>query len=209
MSTINPHDALDDRARTTVDNWPVVTIVWHEPTAPKRVHDAYAALREGLDVVSRLREEFRELRTADERQERERREAHAAQWEDKLLALQAAQNRARELRAQYDAMETDPAVMAEERDALVKALEGEHARMAELAVEAERAYQRFAAVRARAEYLSLELGDVEAPAGLKYANDDVTDGSEWGAILRVAQSTDPRVTGEWLVSALRDATSKA
>ncbi|WP_155056175.1 hypothetical protein [Streptomyces blattellae] len=109
MSTINPHDALDDRARTTVDNWPVVTIVWHEPTAPKRVHDAYAALREGLDVVSRLREEFRELRTADERQERERREAHAAhlaggpapkaykrvddlaQREDKLLALQAAQ----------------------------------------------------------------------------------------------------------------------
>jgi hypothetical protein len=166
VSTINPHDALDDRARTTVHNWPVVTIAWHEPTAPKRVHDAYAALREGLDVVSRLREEFRELRTADERQERERREAHAAhlaggpapkaykrvdylaQREDKLLALQAAHNRARELRAQYDAMETDQTVMAEERDALVKALEGEHARMAELAVEAERAYQRFAAVRA-------------------------------------------------------------
>jgi hypothetical protein len=50
---------------------------------------------------------------------------------------------------------------------------------------------------------------VEAPAGLKYANDDVTDGSEWGAILRVAQSTDARVTGEWLVSALQEAHSKA
>ncbi|GAA3292726.1 hypothetical protein GCM10020295_12780 [Streptomyces cinereospinus] len=194
---------------------------------PKRVHDAYAALREALGVVNRLRAEFYELRRADERQAQERREAHAAhlaggpapkaykrvdylaQREDKLLALQAAHNRARELRAQYDNLERNAEVMAEEREALVKALEGEHARMAELVVNAERAYQRFAAVRGRAMSLSLELGDVEAPEGLKYATDDVNDGTEWGAILRVAQSTDPKVTGEWLVSGLQDAHPKA
>ncbi|MET9375707.1 hypothetical protein ABZX98_16355 [Streptomyces sp. NPDC002992] len=223
----NPHDVLDARARDTVGTWPVSSMPWHEATAPKRVHEAHAALREALTVADSLHSDFRELRSADERQEQERRKAHAAhlaggpapkaykrvdylaQREDKLLALQAAHQRARVLRSQYDALETDPKVLAEERDTLVKALAGEHARMAELVVEAERAYQRFATVKDRAEYLSQVLGDVEAPEGMKYASDDVADGSEWGAILRVAHSTDPRVTGEWIVSAFRDARTSA
>ncbi len=217
----NPHDVLDARARDTVGTWPVSSMPWHEATAPKRVHEAHAALREALKVADSLQSEFQELRAADKGQER--REAHAAhlaggpapkaykrvdylaQREDKLLALQAAHQRARVLRSQYDALETDASVLAEERDTLVKALAGEHIRMAELVVEAERAYQRFAAVKSRAEYLSQVLGDVEAPEGMKYANDDVIDGSEWGATLRVAHSTDPRVTGEWIISALQDA----
>ncbi|MET9386640.1 hypothetical protein ABZY09_37790 [Streptomyces sp. NPDC002928] len=75
---VQPRVVDAEMVGNAADAWPVVTMAWHEPTAPKRVHDAYAALREGLDVVSGLREEFQGLRAADERQERERREAHAA-----------------------------------------------------------------------------------------------------------------------------------
>ncbi len=195
MSKNNPHDVLDARAREFLD-WSVSSLTWHEATAPKRVHDAYAAINEALAVRDELEREFRELRTADERQEQERRDAHAAHLaggpapkaykrvdylsprEDKLLAVQAAHQRARVMRGRYDALENDPDVMAEERDTLIKALHGEHARMAELVVEAERAYQRFALIKERAELLSLkggrtlgsfsgEAGSLEEPAGVE------------------------------------------